>query len=101
MNYIDLGEQVRKRRREMKLTQAELAERMDVSPSLVGHIERGARAISLETFVTLCNALEVSPSYLLQGSLINYVDHMAACFPDNSKQKLVKLLHLALEAVEE
>lgn len=98
---LNLGERVRKRRRDMKLTQAQLAERMDVSHSLVGHMERGTRAISLETFVTLCNVLEVSPSYLLQGSLINYIDHMAACFPDNSKQKLVELLHLALEAGEE
>ena len=48
MNYLDLGERIRKRRHEMKLTQAQLAERMDVSHSLVGHMERGPRAISLK-----------------------------------------------------
>lgn len=44
--------------------------------------------ISLETFVTLCNALDVSPAYLLQGSLKN-VDE---CLPDEVRERVAQLL---------
>lgn len=97
MNYQDLGERVRTCRHRMKLTQAELAERMDVSHSFVGHMERGTRAISLETFVTLCNVLEVSPTYLLEGSLKNSDE----CLPDEVRERVAQLLlQLSLDIVK-
>ena len=73
---------------------------MGIAHSFVGHMERGTRAISLETFLALCNALEVSPSYLLYGNLIKLDDSLPEWLPENNKQKLVQLLRLALEAVE-
>lgn len=69
MNYKALGMRIRVKRRELNLSQAELAEKADLSPSFFGHIERGTRVASLETLVALCNALQVSPTYLLQESL--------------------------------
>lgn len=52
------------------MTQSTLAERADISLSFLGHIERGSRKASLETIVSLCNALHVSPEYLLRESLV-------------------------------
>lgn len=73
MDYIDLGRRVRKQRGQMSWTQAELAERVNVSTSFIGHVERGTRKASLETLVSLANALNVSLDYLLSGSLQNSV----------------------------
>ena len=69
MDYQELGRRVRQRRVMMELTQEELAEKAGISCSFVGHIERGEKKFSIGTLVALCNAMEVSPNYLLQDSL--------------------------------
>lgn len=69
MDYVSLGQRIRKRRRERHWTQARLAQEIGLSVSYLGHIERGTRKASLESLIALCNALDVSPNYLLEGSL--------------------------------
>jgi len=69
MNYIALGERVRKSRKEMKLSQARLAFQVEISTSFLGHIERGTRKASLETIIRLANALHVGLDALLVDSL--------------------------------
>lgn len=73
MDYTDLGRRIRKQRLQMGWTQEMLAERVNVSTSFIGHVERGTRKASLETLVSLANALSVSIDYLLSGSLKNSV----------------------------
>ena len=69
MDYKELGRRVRQRRVMRELTQEELAEKAGISCSFVGHIERGEKKFSIGTLVALCNAMEISPNYLLQDSL--------------------------------
>lgn len=69
MDYTALGKLVRYRRKEMKLTQEELAELAGVSASFLGHIERGTRVLSLETFVALCNTLHYTPNEMLAAEV--------------------------------
>lgn len=69
MDYISLGQHVRKKRREKRWTQSRLAEAVGLSVSFMGHIERGSRKASLETLISICNALDVSPNFLLEDSL--------------------------------
>lgn len=80
VDYVKLGERVRKQRILNQLTQEQLAERTGISTSFVGHIERGEKKASIETIVALCNAMEVSPAVLLQDSLSDAVmqSHLAA-----------------------
>lgn len=66
MDKRRFGERVRIRRRELKITQADLATRLGTSVGYVGHLERGVRSPSLELFTALCLELNVSPNYLLQ-----------------------------------
>ena len=65
MDYAALGQRVRQIRHQKGLTQAGLAEKVDVSTSFIGHIERGTRIISLETFARLCRVLETDAGWLL------------------------------------
>lgn len=65
MDYMQLGKRVRIRRTVLELTQAELAERIGVSTSFIGHIERGSRKLSVETLFDLCRALDVSADWLM------------------------------------
>ena len=67
MTFIKFGARVRGKRKELGYTQAKLAELCEVSIPFIGHIERGTRAPSLESLLTLCNVLRVTPNYLLAG----------------------------------
>ena len=65
MDYKAIGQRVRSLRRMEGLTQSELAEKAGISAPFLGHIERGTRVLSLETFMALCAALSVTPNDLL------------------------------------
>ena len=65
MDYIILGQRIRRHRLQKKLTQEQLAEQVGVSPAFLGHVERGSRIPSLETLMKLCRALAVTPNALL------------------------------------
>ncbi len=69
MLYEDLGKRIKQQRLLAEMTQEKLAEKAGISLSFLGHIERGSRKASLDTFVKICNALGVSPSLLLQDTL--------------------------------
>lgn len=72
MDYVDLGKRIRNQRQAMQWTQEDLAERVGVSTSFVGHIERGSRKASIETLVAFANALNVTTDYLLAESLTTW-----------------------------
>ena len=95
MDYKDLGNRVRIARRSKTWTQEELAEKA----SFLGHIERGTRVASLETFVSLCNELCVTPEYLLANNLHLLDESVAAGMDENEKAKLQEFLQLARNAV--
>ena len=65
MLYEVMGKRIRERRKNMKLTQQELANQIDLSASFLGHIERGTRVLSVDTLVKLCTALKMPPNELL------------------------------------
>lgn len=69
IDYISIGNRVRTARKNLNLSQEELAELCDLSVSFMGHIERGTRKMSLETLIALCEALNVSADYLLMDDM--------------------------------
>lgn len=71
MDYAALGKRIRTRRKMMGLTQEALAEKLGISCSFVGHIERGSRKMSMETLIKISDIMGVSCDYLLQDSLQN------------------------------
>lgn len=99
MDYKDLGARVRAMRRQMGLTQEQLAEKVGISASFLGHIERGTRVASLETLVALCNELHVSPVYLLTASLRSFDSSMPKDLDGQEKAKLSEFLRLAQDTI--
>ena len=95
MDYVALGMRIRKQRKLMQMTQDQLSEKAGISLSFLGHIERGSRKSSLETLVSLANALEVSADYLLQDSL-KIVDSVEKSQYSSSVQSLLRELTSAL-----
>ena len=69
MNYKRLGERIREERKRLNLTQAQLAEAIDISDTYMGAIERGERSLTLDTLVRLVNRLGVTVDYMLSDSV--------------------------------
>lgn len=65
VNYKLMGAKLRKARKRMRLTQEAAAEKVDMSASMIGHIERGSRIPSVETIVRLCKLYHVSADIVL------------------------------------
>lgn len=65
MNYDDLGKRIRLLRKQRGMTQEQLANETGMSPSFIGHIERGTRKVSLDTLSLIAEILGVSGSGLM------------------------------------
>lgn len=62
-----MGQRIGARRRELHLTQEQLAEKMGVSLQMISNLELGKKAIRPENLVKLCDILSVSADYILFG----------------------------------
>lgn len=76
MDYKKLGERIRKERLRLGLTQAQLAESVDISDTYMGAIERGERSLTLDTLVRLVNRLGVTIDYMMTESVSNTDSHI-------------------------
>ena len=63
----DMGIRISQRRKELHMTQEQLAEKMGVSLQTVSCIELGKKAIRPENLANLCTYLEVTADYILYG----------------------------------
>jgi len=63
----EIGGRINTRRKELGLTQEELAERMEVSIQMISNVELGKKAIRPENLIKLCNALNTSADYIWRG----------------------------------
>ncbi len=69
MDYKKLGRRIREERKKLNLTQAQLAESIDISDTYMGAIERGERSLTLDTLVRLVDRLGVTVDYMLSDSV--------------------------------
>lgn len=67
----DMGNRISERRKDMRLSQEELAESAEVSPQLLSTAERGTKALRPENLLKISTALGVSVDYLLTGEIID------------------------------
>ena len=67
LDYSMIGKRIREARKEKGWSQEILAGKCGISLSFMGHIERGTRNMSLDTFASICNVLKVDAEELLWG----------------------------------
>lgn len=65
IDYKIVGRNIRRFRKQRELSQATFAEMIEKSTSYVSYIENGHKSLSLQTFVQIANALEISTDTLL------------------------------------
>ena len=69
VNYEDLGKRIRRKRSENHISQAALAEMIQVSVQHMSNVENAKTKASLETVIEIANALDCSLDELVCGSL--------------------------------
>ena len=80
-----MGSRIKIRRIELRIKQAELAERLNISNNHMSSIENGRQKPSLDIFIQICNLLNVTPDYLLLGNMHAYnipkdiIDKLRSC----------------------
>ena len=67
LDYGKMGMRIRQVRKAKGWSQDELAKKCGISMSFLGHIERGTRIMSMETFANICTALDAGADELLWG----------------------------------
>lgn len=104
MNTKAVGQRIKAAREKRGLTQEELAALVNISPTHVSVIERGAKTVRMDTFVAIANVLEVSADSLL----IDVVDHATAseasalssaieCLPYEERTRILKAIRALTE----
>lgn len=93
-----MGARIAQKRKELSLTQEQLAEKMGVSLQTISCIELGKKAIRPENLVNLCNTLDVSTDYILCGkrqeSQFNDTIIKLSELDNDSFRSIEQLIHL-------
>lgn len=99
INLKLIGKRVKEVRVQNKLTQSELAEKINVSAQYVSCIETGRKLLSLKSFLNIVNELGITADELLYGNQIyNHTEYeldihilLSDC-TSKERQKLYKIM---------
>lgn len=86
----DIGARIREARLARKMSQAELAEKSNISLPHISEIELGKADIRLQSFIRIIEALQVSSDEIIKASVPSvsqiltqeYADLLADCTPE-------------------
>ncbi|MEY8256155.1 helix-turn-helix domain-containing protein [uncultured Dubosiella sp.] len=105
IDYKLIGTRIRNRRKELKLTQEELAEKAQITPFYLSKIENGKSSPTLETIAVLANELDTDLTTIISGvSTINnnYVDKRLSDICNSASDAqldlIIKISKLILDA---
>lgn len=104
MDMIAIGNRIKEAREQAHLTQEDLAEIVDISPTHMSVIERGAKTPRLDTFVKIVNALKLSSDALLQDVVAPVSDSIVAelsirigSLPQKEQERILKAIRALTE----
>lgn len=99
--YNDMGRRIVTRRRQLGLSQEDLAARADVSPQMISTAERGSKSILSENLLKLSDALDVTADYLLTGRIVeasaNNITQKILDAPPETQNKIERIIEIMLE----
>lgn len=85
VDFSIVGKRIKDARRDKKLTQEMLAEKMSVSIAYLSKIETGKLHINLERLSEICNLLEVT-----EGQILNGVSNISGKYLANEFSELLE-----------
>ena len=64
----EMGQRIMVRRKSLRMTQEELAEKLGVSAQMISNLELGKKAIRPENLAKVCEVLSLSADFVLTGT---------------------------------
>lgn len=104
LDYSVIGSRIRNARMSKKMTQEELANKLDVSIAFLSRIETGNSHINLNRLTEICNLLDVSEGYVLNGASSNsdkYLDEEFSLLLRSVSPKTQKLIYKVAKSIAE
>jgi len=100
LDFKIIGLRIQKRRTEMKMTQAELAERIDTNQKHLSRIEGGYHRCTLDLIVAIAKALDVSVDYLIADYEDSYNPSTVQVIIDEIKGMAPKQLEMLQDNIK-
>jgi len=97
IDYTRMGKRIMERRKELHLTQEDLAEQAGISASFMGHIERGSRISSIETLLSICIALDVSIDFIIGRADIRFARMLPDTLTEDQRNACCEVLSVLLD----
>ena len=95
----DIGLRIRQARKDKHLSQAELADLMNISTPYISELETGKANFSVETLIKLTEALQISADWLIQSEtpavhaiFDNEMNELLSDCTPSQKQAIIKLI---------
>ena len=100
-----IGNRILNRRKQLRMTQEELAEKAGITPQTISSAELGKKALRPENIIRICSSLGISTDYLLLGE-INTNDHSIllskiSTLPPIQYRHLEDIINSFIQALEE
>lgn len=102
IEFENLGAQVKELRIQMKLTQAEVADALNVTPGYISNVENNRTAMSLRVLIYYAKLMNISLDSLIgriepeyrKNALDNELLDLTSKLNDDQKKKLIKTIKL-------
>lgn len=105
VDFSLIGKRIRIKRKEAKITQEQLAEKIDVTVGYVSQCERGISKINLEKLSEIADALNCDIAFFVAGSVVGCEEYLIEEYLEkykklNSKEKtfLLEVIDLILKS---
>lgn len=102
IDYNVIGSRLKEARLAKNLTQEKLAEKVDISVAFLSRVERGSSHINLKRLNQICDLLDISEGYILNGSSSksdNYLDKEFADLLKKCSPKKQKMIYNVAKAI--
>lgn len=104
MDLRIIGCRIKEIREKKNLTQEELADLAEISPTHISVIERGVKVPKLDTFIAIANALDVSADELLVGivncsvlGVANQLSETLSKLPNCEQKKILDAIRILID----
>lgn len=90
MDLKAIGSRIKAERKRLGLTQEKLSEMINVTPHYIYEIERGMKAMSMETLINLSETMELSTDYILFGNQRRNLGEMYRMLDEMSDERRLR-----------
>lgn len=105
VDYIKIGERIRKQRKSLGLTQEKLANELHITSFYLSKIENGKVSATLETLAEIAYKLEIDLSSLITGTSKleeqTYIDELHSICSKATQKQLDLIIKLAKAVIED